>query len=194
MKFLTKKRKTYLTIFFSSLLILQQVAVYYGRTRSSRHEVVDENGNDRLAYSEINQLEELWNKAQVDSLLTLQTIGNPNALYEARTRLQNVERGIQQSQKRTEAVRGKKRDFFQKAYAYYRHAASTLIGIIDFLLANKDKYSVYQTEISFDNDSDADTFRNLVGELTVIHQEKKELDNFIANHNQEVEQSLKHSR
>jgi hypothetical protein len=190
MSFLKKNGKVLLTVSFCIFIILQQIAVRYRRTYTSRMEMTDENGYDTVALYEINQLEELWRKADVEDLVTPEKMANPKQLELARARLKQAEKGIQESEKRVQGVTGEKHEFFKKAHAYYHHSASVLIDIVDFLLANKGEYSVKENEISFDSENDAARFRELIGKLSYLHQEKQDLDAFILHHNREVEKKL----
>jgi hypothetical protein len=62
-----------------------------------------------------------------------------------------------------------------------------LLDIVNFLLARKENYEVKENEISFDSESDAARFRELIQQLSYLDQEKEDLDVFIVNHNREVE-------
>lgn len=185
-----KRNKKILIISFSFLLLLQQIAVRYRLTHSSTVEMIDDNGYDTLVSSEINQLEELWRKADVEDLATPEKMANLTRLELARVRLKQAEIGIRESENRVRKVVGKKREFFQKAHAYYHHSASAFLDIINFLLSKKEKYLVKGNEISFEREIDAERFRELIQQLSYLVQEKEDLDTFILTHNREVEKKL----
>jgi hypothetical protein len=187
MGFFKKNKKILLTVLFTSLLLLQQIGVRYRLTRSSTKEMVDENGYDTMVSYEINQLETLWRKAGVEDLVNPENMASFAQLELARARLKQAEMGIRESENRVRRVTGRKRQFFQKAHAYYHHSASTLLDIVNFLLARKENYEVKGSEISFDSESDAAKFRELIQQLSSLDQEKEDLDLFIVNHNREVE-------
>lgn len=191
MGFLKKKGKTLLAVSFCFFILLQQIAVRYRMTYTSAADrFIDKDGNDILAWVEVNQLEMLWRKADVADLVTPEKMADPGQLELARIRLKEAQTGIQDSEQRVRDVTGKRLEFFQKAHAYYRHSVSALIDIIDFLLAMQGKYSVEENEISFDSEIQAARFRVLIEQLSALQREKEELDTFILNHNREVEKML----
>ena len=190
MGFFKKNKRILLTVFFSSLLLLQQIGVRYRLTRSSTVEMIDENGYDTLVSYEINQLEKLWRQADVEDLATPEKMASQAHLEQAHARLKQAEIGIRKSEQRVRKATKSKREFFQKAHAYYHHSASALLDMIDFLLAKKEEYSVKGNEISFDSESDAARFRELIQRLSYLDQEKRDLDVFIVNHNREIEEQL----
>lgn len=167
-----KKGKLLLMISFGIYLIIQQIALQYGRSYRSQTE-------DRSGSEELNQLNQVWHKAAVEDLITPEKIADHTKLKLARARLKEAEIEIQQSEKRVRGATGKKREFFQKAHAYYHHSASALIAIVDFLLAKKGEYSVNGNEINFESEDDGEKFRELINELSSLHREKQDLDAFI---------------
>lgn len=190
MSFLKKRGKTLLTISFCIFLIVQQIAVRYGRSYRSQTEGTDRNGNDKLAMYEVNQLEKMWHNAAVKDLVTPEKIANHTELKLALSRLKEAEIEIQKSEKRVQGVAEKKREFFQKVHAYYHHSASDLIAIVDFLLAKEGEYSVNGNEINFESETDAERFRELINRLSYLDREKQDLDAFILHHNRELEKKL----
>lgn len=46
-----------------------------------------------------------------------------------------------------------------------------------------------RNEINFEDESDAEQFKELIAELARLHKEKEEVDAFISQHNQEVEKN-----
>lgn len=190
MSFLKKNRKMLLIVSFSCFMLLQQIAIRYRENRSSTAEMIDVDWNDKVALFEIHQLEKLWRQADVEDLVTSKKMANFEELKQARIRLKQAEIGIRASEKRVQATQGKRREFFQKAHAYYHHSISLLTDVIDFLLRKQGAYLVKGNEIIFESDSDADSFRNLVEQFSLLHQEKEDLDVFIINYNREVEKKL----
>ncbi len=190
MSFLKKRGKILFMISFCIFLIVQQIAVWYGRSYRSQTEGLDRNENDRLAMYEVSQLEKMWRKADVEDLITPEKIADHIELMLARSRLKETEIEIQNSEERVRGVTGKKREFFQKVHAYYHQSASALIAIADFLLAKKEGYSVKGNEINFESETDAERFRELIDQLAYLHKEKQELDAFILHHNREFEKRL----
>lgn len=190
MSFLKKRGKTLLTVSFCIFLIVQQAAVWYGRSYRSQTEGTDRNGNDKLAIYEVSQLEMVWRKAAVENLVSPEKIADHTQLKLARARLKEVEIELQKAEKRVQGVTEKRREFFQKAHAYYHHSASALIAIVDFLLAKKGEYSVNGNEINFESETDGERFRELINQLSYLQQEKQDLDAFILHHNREIEKKL----
>lgn len=190
MGFFKRKGKILLTVCFSIFIILQQIAVQYRRAYSSKMEMIDAKGYDTVALHQINQLEEIWRKANLEDLVTPAMIASPKQLELARTRLKLAEKSIHESEKRVQGVGGENQEFFKKAYAYYNHSASALVEIVDFLLATKEEYSVKENEIFFERESNATRFRELIGTLSSLYREKEDLDTFILHHNREVENKL----
>lgn len=171
-------------------LIVQQITLRYGRSYRERTEGLYRNGNDKLAMDEVRQLETVWRKAAVENLITPEKLADSTELKRTRARLEEAVIGIQKSEKRIQAVTGKKGEFFQKVHAYYHHSVSALIAIIDFLLVKQGEYSVKGNEIDFEREADGERFRELINELSYIHQEKQKLDAFILHHNRAVEKEL----
>ena len=190
MSFFKNRGKVLLTFLFCIFLILQQIALWYGRSYRTQTARVDGNGNDKLVLYEINQLEEVWRKAAVNNLITPQLLADQVELKQARARLEEVEKGIVKSEERVQGVTGKKREFFQKVHAYYNHSVTVLTSIIDFLLARTEEYSVNGNEINFDSEADGESFRELINQLSFIYQEKEELDAFILKHNRDLEKEI----
>lgn len=171
-------------------MLLQQIGVHYHLAHASKVEMIDENGYDKSVSYVINQLEELWRTADVDDLANPEKMGNPRQLEQARVRLKQAQIDIQKSERQVQKVTGKRREFFQKAHAYYHHSAEALLDIVNFLLAKKESYSIEGNEISFENESDAARFQELFLQISNINREKEEIDAFISNHNREVEKKL----
>lgn len=172
---------------FFVFLIVQQIALQYGRSYRAQIEETDTNGNDKLAWYEVEQLQKAWRKAAVVDLITPEKMSDQTELKLARTRLKEAEIEIQNSVKRVQGVTGDKREFFNKVYAYYNHSASAIMAIINFLLERREEYVVSGNEINFKNESDGEKFRKLIHHLSNLHQEKQELDALILQHNSDVE-------
>jgi hypothetical protein len=182
----SKERATgLLMVFFSIFLIVQQIAIRYGRWHRFRAEKTETARERDLAMHEISQLQNIWRKAAVGDIITPQKLANPTELKQTRARLEEAAIEIQNSKKRIQESVGENHEFFQKAYTYYHQSASVLLKIIDFLLAKEGKFSVNENEINFDSDSDAGRFRELLNHLSHLHQEKQNLDAFILHHNKE---------
>ena len=188
MGFFKRNGKSLLSVAFGIFILLQSIAIHYRMTHAM--EMTDADGNDTLVSHEINQLEKLWHKADVTDLVTLEKMANHKELEQARIHLNQFEIDIQKAEERVRGVAGKRDEFLQKVHAYYRHSASALVDIVDFLLAHKEKYSVIENEISFESESDAARFRELIEPLSYLQREKVALDTFILNHNREVEKKL----
>lgn len=185
MSFFKRNRKV-LLIVLGCLMLLQQVGTRYRLSRSS----IDKNGYDKLVHSEIHQLEKLWRQADIADLDSPEKLGNPKELEQARARLKQAEIGILESEKRVQKVTGKRKEFFQKAHAYYHNSTDALLNIVDFLLEKKENYSVIGNEIAFDTETDATKFQELIQQLSYLDQEKADLDTYISNHNSEMAKKL----
>lgn len=183
-----KKWMVVLSTFFCFFLLLQQIAVNYRLELSTRKSEIDEEGNDLVVAFEINQLERLWEQADVTDLVTPEKMTNFGYLEEARKNLEQAMIGIQESEKRVQRETGKRRKFLQKVHGYYRHLVSALMNVTDFLLMEKGNYSVEGYEVSFESESSVAKFQELIMQLSELQQEKKELDALILSHNREVEQ------
>jgi len=169
-----EKARNLLAVAFSIFLIVQSIGLRYGRAYRSQQEMV--------GMHELSQLQNIWRKAAVEDLITLKKLADPTELQQARTRLEEAEKGIQNSEKQALEVSGKKPEFLQKTYAYYRHSASALIAIIKFLLAKKEEYSVNGNEINFESEADAEKFRELISQFGFLYQEKQGVDALILNY------------
>lgn len=178
MNFLKKRGKILLIIALPIFLIVQQIAVGYGRSYRSQAE-------DKLVLQEVNQLRNVWHKAGVEDLVTPEKMANHPELELARLRLKEAEMERHNSGKRIEAAVGKKNELFQKVDAYYHDSALALIAIVDFLLAKKEEYTVNGNEINFESDIDAERFRELINQLSSLHQEKQLLDACILRYHKE---------
>jgi len=187
MSFLKKRGKVILVISFCTFLIVQQIAMMYGRSYRSQIDGIDENGNDKLAMDEVTKLQNVWRKAGVEDLITPKKIADQTELTLAHARLKEAEIEIQNSEKRVQGVIGKKREFFEKVHAYYNHSASAIMAIIDFLLLKKGDYVVNGNEINFASEADAEMFQMHINQLLDLHQEKQKLDAYILQHNKELE-------
>lgn len=127
--FMRRNGRLLLSVSFCLFIILQQIAVRY---RSSMMESMDEHGNDKVAVYEINQLEKLWKRTQVDDLISPEKIADLQLLERGRLRLKEAEESIRKSEKRVGGIKGEKQELFKKAHGYYHHSVTTLLAIIDF--------------------------------------------------------------
>lgn len=175
MSFFKRKRKTFFIILCSTFFILQQLAVWYGRSYRLKSE--------KQTMYEASQLKNAWRKAAVNNLVTPEKIANHGELKQARIRLKNFELKMNECEKRVNESCGKKRELSQKVFAYYRHLTSALLDMIDFLLDRENKYSVNRNEIHFASENDGNHFRQLIQQLNYLHREKQEFDAFIAEQN-----------
>lgn len=191
MSFFKAKGKILLMVSFGIFLIVQQIAIQYGRSyRKNQIGGIDRNGNDKLAMYEVNHLQEVWRKAVVEDLITPEKLADQAELKLARIRLKEAEIEIQNSEMHVQGVTGNQREFFEKVHAYYKHSSSAIMAIIDFLLAKNGGYSVNGNEINFPSETDGELFRMLINQLYNLHREKQELDAYILQHNKEIEKKL----
>lgn len=179
MSFFKERGKILLMVSFCVFLIVQQIAIQYGRSYRTQTEGTDRHGNDKLSIYEVSQLQKVWRKAAVEDLIIPEKLADQTELKLAHARLKEAKIEIQNSEKRVQGVTGKKREFFEKVHAYYNHSASAITAIIDFLLAKKGEYSVGGNEINFKSEADGEMFRMLINKLFDLHQEKQEFDAFI---------------
>ena len=193
MSFWKKHGKTTLVITLTSLMFAQQTFTHYRLSRSNQAKMNAIDGLDQQAADEINYLEKLWRPVNADRILTPQTMANTNELKQARARLKQAEIAIMEGEKWVLGSNGGRVEFYNKAYDYYLHSASVLLNIVDFLIAKSEDYSIHGDEVAFDNDEDIEQFQKLIGQLSLIHKEKEEIDAFILNHNRKVrKKSLTH--
>ena len=183
MSFFKERGKALLIGTFCVFLIVQQIALQYGRSYRAQREKIDKNGNDKLAWYEVDQLQKAWRKAAVDDPIALIKMSDQAELKSARARLKEAEVEIQNSVKRVQGITGNRREFFGKVHAYYNHSASAIGAIVEFLLAKRGEYAVKGNEINFKDENDGEIFRRLIHHLSDLHQEKQELDAFILQHN-----------
>lgn len=190
MNFSKERWRILLMVSFSIFLIVQGIALQYGRSYRKQIDGTDRNGHDKLAMYEVNQLQEAWRQAAVEDLIAPEKLADQNELLLARVRLKKAAIEIQNSENRVQKVSGKQREFFKKLHAYYHNSISAIIAIIDFLLTKKGEYSVNGNEINFTSETDGELFRILISHVFDLYREKQELDAFVLQHNTEVEKSL----
>lgn len=183
MGFLKRKAKILLPIFYGLYLVLHMIVMRYQKSQTAQMEMRDKNA---WAWNQIHQLEKIWHQAEVYDLVTPQVMASPIKLEQVRARLKEAQKKIEESE---QSLRGKVKEdqeFFDQAYAYYRHASSALINIAEFLLMNQGKYTICNSDIDFETEREADQFRNLIEKLSDLQREKQKLDSFISQHKEKL--------
>lgn len=186
MSFSKENLRVFVMSAFSVFLIVQGVVMQCSRSYRTQIEEMGSNESGMLALDEVNQLQKAWRKAAVDDLITPEKMADQRELQLARARLKEAEIEIQNFKRSIQGGKGRRREFFDKVYAYYNHSALGLLAIVDFLLAKQGEYSVYGNEINFNSETDGETLSLLINQLSDIYQEKQELDAFILQNNKKL--------
>lgn len=149
MSFFKRRGKAILSIAFPLYLIVQSLAMSYGRSVQSQAARRDE----------IEQLRGVWNKAVKQF-----KIANHTELESAQARLKEAATEIQNFQKRVDVGTGEKSALFEQVHAFYHDKALALLSIVDFLLAHEGEYSVEGDEIHFFNEVDGEKLNHLINQ------------------------------
>lgn len=180
MGFWKEKGKSLFYVFSSFFILLQGIALRYGRNYRAQTEITRQWNQ---VWDEIDELAKLWRQADVKNFVTFENMANQKELEQALARLKQATMSLKESEKRVQEVKGSAQQFYQKAHAYYQHAASRLTALINFLRAKKGKYSFKDDDMVFESERDMAVFRELIKQISYLDQEKKDLDALIKNHN-----------